>query len=105
MSRRRGRPAKIASDFQTVWDSASGRRVLAHLMERAGMLAPLQGQTPDGHMVDLDNPTALAIAEGQRRMGVYIAQMIAADLNPSFVRDVQQGAQEIMGIFEETNLQ
>lgn len=94
MATRRG---KIAADFQNVWDSPSGRRVLAHLMERSGVIGNLAHTLPDGTTVDITDPTALAIAEGQRRMGVYIARQLAAKPGDfiDVVRDTQDSVIDI----------
>lgn len=64
-----GERAALADDYRHVFASESGQRVLADLLRRAGVMQT----SHDG------NPMQTAYAEGKRRIGLELIEMINAD--------------------------
>ena len=68
----RGHSATIA-EYQQVFDSESGKKVLRHLMRNCGMMQP---------SIDMKdcNPYATAFNEGRRAVVIEILQKLRIDL-------------------------
>jgi hypothetical protein len=57
---------RLAQAWRDVWETPQGRFALSHLLLEMNLFSPLE----------LDNPTTLAIATGQRNVAARIARLI-----------------------------
>lgn len=84
---------RLAQYYKDVFATTEGQHVLADLMFRSGVLGPLQ-VSQNGMLADPVDPIALAILEGQRRMGLHIANTL--NLKPTDFVDLSRNSLETM---------
>lgn len=66
--------AKMAQAYRDMWNTPNGHLVLSDLLVRSGVLLPAR----DHEGRDLADPIAIAIAEGQRRVGLHIVDQVTS---------------------------